>query len=643
MDIVDKDLEKAETQASPRLDPSTHSPPPQSPTEPVQRTMTVESSVSSSSSGSSSSSVSTAPPGSRARATSATTMSRLPTQPDDAPALERNPTALSRIQTARSQHSMTVGATLSSRRSRRPLPAFGGGKPYPEPLPAKEEYVVEFAGADDPLHAQNWPLAKKLYTGAILGYVTLCSAFGSSIFSAATRTVASIYGVSAEVGILGTSLYVLGFATGPIFWAPLSELKGRRLPLIISSFGFGVFNVAVATGKDLQTILICRFWAGFFGACPLTIVAAVFSDMFNNRTRGIAITVFSMTVFTGPLLAPFIGGFINMSYLGWRWTEYLVAIMGFFGFALVLLFLQETYPPVVLVDKAAELRRRTKNWGIHAKQEEIEVDFRELAEKNFSRPLRMLVTEPIVLLISIYMSFIYGSFCIPHFFFFSLSLSGKANNRANAACPKKKKGLLYLFLTAYPIVFQRIHGFNPGVGGLPYFGMICGQLIAGIFIMLRQPSYQRKLAANNDWPVPEWRLPEIVVGGVAFAAGLFWFGWTGYRADIHWVVPTLSGLCTGFGLMAIFLQSLNYLVDAYLMFAASAIAANTFCRSLCGAGFPLFAQYMFDGLGVNWTGTLLGCVAVVLVPVPVLFLFKGRRIRERSAFAPTPPAMLGQS
>lgn len=106
---------------------------------------------------------------------------------------------------------------------------------------------------------------------------------------------------------------------------------------------------------------------------------------------------------------------------------------------------------------------------------------------------------------------------------------------------------------------------NLGVGGLPYFGMIVGQLLAGTLIVLRQPGYQRKLAANNDWPIPEWRLPEVIMGGVSFSVGLFWFAWTGYTKDIHWIVPTLSGLCSGFGLMSIFLQSLNYLVDAYLM------------------------------------------------------------------------------
>jgi len=147
--------------------------------------------------------------------------------------------------------------------------------------------------------------------------------------------------------------------------------------------------------------------------------------------------------------------------LGWRWTEYFVAIMGFLSFGLNVIFLEETYPPVVLVQKASELRRRTKNWGIHAKQEEIEVDFRELITKNFSRPLRLLVTEPIVLLLSIYMAFIYG--------------------------------LLYLFLTAYPIIFQEVHQMNQGVGGLPYFGVVFGMLCAGDTLS------PRKAAITRSW------------------------------------------------------------------------------------------------------------------------------------------------
>ncbi|CAN9263873.1 unnamed protein product [Alternaria alternata] len=409
-----------------------------------------------------------------------------PEQLSDTDNLQRHTSTLSRIHTQRSQHSHTVGSIFRSRSSRsRPLPAFGAGKPYPPPLGSQEDYVVEFDGPDDPLHAQNWAVRKKIFTAAMLGFTTMTAAFASSIFSTATRQISEKFAVGSVVATLGTSFSFMGFA----------------------------------------------------------------------------------------------------------------------AFTLNLLFLSESYPPMILVAKAEELRRRTKNWGIHAKQEEIEIDFRELLEKNFSRPLRMLVTERIVLLLSVYMAFIYG--------------------------------LLYLFLTAYPLVFQGVHRMNPGVGGLPFFGAIIGELLAGTLVFVRQPGYQKKLAANNNVPIPEWRLPEVIAGGVCFAGGIFWFGWTGYKADIHWIVPTLSGLLIGFGIMSIFLQAFNYLIDAYLMFAASAIAANTFLRSLCAAAFPLFARQMFEGMGIEWAATLLGCIAAAMVPVPVWFYLQGAKIREKSAYAPT--------
>ncbi|EPS32704.1 Major facilitator superfamily multidrug transporter FLU1 [Penicillium oxalicum] len=510
--------------------------------------------------------------------------------------------ALSRIETQRLQHSMTVGESVKSRPSKLPLPPMGAGKPYPPQLPDREDYVVEFDGPDDPLYPQNWSLKTKAWTGAMLAFTSICSTFDSAIFSASTRSVASVFGVSVEVSTLSSSLYICGYATGPLIWAPLSELKGRRLPIIFAMLGFGIFNIGVAVAKDLQTLMICRFFCGVFGSSPLAVVAAVFSDIFNNRTRGIAIACFSSTVFLGPLLAPFIGGFINMSYLGWRWTAYIPAFMGFAAFVMNLFFLKESYPPVVLVEKAAELRRRTKNWGIHAKQEEIEVDLRDLVINNFSRPLRLLINEPLILAVTLYLSFIYG--------------------------------LLYCFLTAYTLVFQGVHGMNAGVSGLPLFGMVAGLLIAAAYIILSSSSYNRKLEANGGVPVPEWRLPPVIVGGALFAAGLFWFGWTGFTDSIHWIVPTLSGLFTGFGLLMIFIQLFNYLIDTYLMFAASAIAANTFCRSLVAAGFPLFSRQMFQNLGIQWASTLLGCLAAVLVPIPVGFYFFGKRLRMKSKFAP---------
>ena len=345
--------------------------------------------------------------------------------------------------------------------------------------------------------------------------------------------MADYFGVGEEVSVLGTSLFVLGYAFGPLIWGPFSELKGRKLPILIGMFGFSLFCFAAATAKDLQTLLICRFFTGFFGSCPLSIVGAAFSDMFNNQQRGSAIVIFASTVFMGPMLGPFIGGFIQASYLGWRWNIYIPGMMGSLALVLCIFVVQESYPPIVLVGKASELRRRTKNWGIHAKQEEVEVDLKELVTKNFSRPIRLLVTEPVVLLITLYMSFIYG--------------------------------LLYCFLTAYPLVFQGVHHIKPGVAGLPFFGMMIGIFCVAAYVIFDSKSYNKKLAANGGMPVPEWRLPIVMVGGALFAIGLFWFGWTGYKESIPWIVPTLSGLFTGFGLLAIFIQLFNYIIDSYLM------------------------------------------------------------------------------
>lgn len=367
----------------------------------------------------------------------------------------------------------------------------------------------------------------------ILSYITFNASFSSAIFSSAIHQVSDEFDVSVEVGVLGISLYVLGFAFGPILWGPGSELLGRRIPLIVAMFGFSVFAVAAATAKDYQTLMLSRFFSGFFAAGPLAIVPACFADLYDDSQRGIAITAFAMAVFVGPFASPFVGGFITLSALRWRWTMYISSIMGWLSTVLTALFVRETYAPAILVSKAGRIRRATGNFAIHARQEEIEVDVAELLNTNFMRPVRMLLTEPIIFLITLYMSFIYG--------------------------------LIYLFLGAYPIVFQGVHGMDEGVGGLPFIALIIGQLLGGLYIMLDQTAYKRKLARNHGVQVPEWRLPPVIVGAVAFAVGLFWFGWTGWSKDIHWLAPTASGIVTGFGILCIFLQCFNYLIDTYLM------------------------------------------------------------------------------
>jgi DHA1 family multidrug resistance protein-like MFS transporter len=116
---------------------------------------------------------------------------------------------------------------------------------------------------------------------------------------------------------------------------------------------------------------------------------------------------------------------------------------------------------------------------------------------------------------------------------------------------------------------------------------------------------------------------------------MFWFAWTGEYNSIHWIVPTLAGVFLSTSILLIFVAYLNYLTDTYLMYAASALAANTVCRSACGAAAPLFTQYMFDALGVGGGGSLIAGAACLLAPIPFVFYWYGEPIRRRSKFAPT--------
>ena len=333
-------------------------------------------------------------------------------------------------------------------------------------------------------------LPTRLFTSILVCSGTFVVSFTSAIFAPSINNASKEFGVGSEVGTLGTTLYVLGFATGPLIWAPMSELHGRKWPLTISMLVGGIFTIASASAKDIETLIICRFFAGACGAGQLTVVPGVLADLYDNTYRGMAISLYALTVFVGPFTAPFTGGFIVSSSLGWRWTLYIPAILSLACGCISLFLLRETYAPCLLVAKAAAIRRQTNNWAVYAQHDRVEVNPRQLIEKYFTRPLRMLITEPIILLVSVYMSFIYA--------------------------------LVYCLLEAYPYVFGEIYGMTPGVSGLPFIGLIIGQVLSCGFLLSQHVSYTNNLVRNKNVPVPEWRLNPAILGAPIFTIGIFW-------------------------------------------------------------------------------------------------------------------------
>ncbi|TVY52931.1 putative transporter [Lachnellula cervina] len=352
------------------------------------------------------------------------------------------------------------------------------GKGLPPALTAShDDYLVDLTGDDDPASAQSWPLRRKLRNAAVLGFDTLVASWGSSVYSAAVQPVSKEFHVGTVVSILGLTLYICGFATGPLAFAPMSELYGRKLPITGACFVFTCFMFAAATAKDFQTLMLTRFFGGVFASCPLAVVGGAFADLFGNETRGIAIAAFSSLVFIGPFISPIVGAFITESYLGWRWTEYITGIMGALAFVLDLFILEETYEKTLLQRRAAYFRSETQNFAIHHISEEEVVDMKDLFNKHLSLPLKLLFLEPIVFLITIYTAFIYG--------------------------------ILYLFLEAYPIVFAEKRGINEAVATLPYIGLIIGVIVGSAIVIAFEPRYNRKLRANNNIPVSRFLILEV--------------------------------------------------------------------------------------------------------------------------------------
>lgn len=185
---------------------------------------------------------------------------------------------------------------------------------------------------------------------------------------------------------------------------------------------------------------------------------------------------------------------------------------------------------------------------------------------------------------------------------------------------------------AFPIVYQQYRGWSAGIGGLAFLGVAVGMLMAVGYSVWANKRYGRISDEYDGFAPPEARLPLCMVGSVAVPIGLFWFAWTNYPS-IHWIVSIMAGAPFGFGMVLIFLGIMNYLIDAYTIFAASVLAANSVLRSLFGAAFPLFTTQMYNGLGIHWASSIPAFLALICVPFPFIFYKYGPTIRQKCKYA----------
>ncbi|KAK8039961.1 multidrug resistance protein [Apiospora rasikravindrae] len=467
----------------------------------------------------------------------------------------------------------------------------------------KDPFEVTFDGDHDAYCPRSMSLMHKWAIVIIVGLGSLCLTCVSSIYTTTYSQMNPEFGISTIVGTLGLSTFVLGIALGPLLMSPLSEFFGRR-PIYLVSWGmFLIWLIPSAVAKNAATMIVARFFDGFFGSSFLSVAGGSVSDLFRRDAIQAPMVIIALAPFIGPSLGPLLGGFINYN-VNWRWTYYVSIIWAFVLFIAIVLFTPETYHPVKLREKARSLRKETGDERWKAPMEMKDKSVARAVGLSLLRPFQLLIWEPMCLCLCLFSAILLGT--------------------------------LYLFFGAFHLIFGAVYDFNLWQTGLAFMGILIGMLAAGATDPLWHRVYARLLEQNNGVPEPEFRLPPAVAGAVLVPIGLFMFAWTTFPW-VHWMVPIVGSGIFGMGWLSrtllVFTGIFTFLVDAYPKYAASAMAANAFTRCVFAAAFPLFGLQMYERLGYQWGSSLIAFLTVAMMPFPYLFFRYGRQIRKHSKYA----------
>ncbi|THX05056.1 MFS general substrate transporter [Aureobasidium pullulans] len=449
---------------------------------------------------------------------------------------------------------------------------------------------------NDPENPRNWSMAYKSFVVFAMSYSTTVTVLFSTSYTVTIASLERVFDVGHLTALLGLTTYLIGMAAGSTVLAPLSEMYGRRPVYIFSTAIFVLLILPCALAKNIESLLIPRFFGAFAAASLVSNAPGSINDIVVEEYRALAFSIWAIGPLNGPVVGPIIGGF-TYQYLGWRWTNWLVMILAGVAFAFVAI-VKETYGPTLLRKRAAKKRKETGDPRWWSRFDEKKA-FLPLLKVNLSRPFVLMVTEPICIFWDVYVAIVYGT--------------------------------LYLSFVAYPIVFQQQRGWSPGLGGLAF----CGIGIGNLLTILLEPACRRLINSHSKDPEtgdipPEAMVSVICIAAVSLAAGELWFAWT-CTPNIHWIVPILAGVPFGAGNAGVFIYSNNYLVHSYSVYAASALAGNAVLRSIMGAVLPLAGPAMYASLGSNWAGCTLGLIEMACVPIPVVFYLYGKKIRAKSS------------
>ena len=430
------------------------------------------------------------------------------------------------------------------------------------------------------MNPKNWPSKKKWAATACIASFTFLSPLASSMIAPAIPDIMQDFNITRPLeGQITLSIFVLAYAVGPMLLGPLSELYGRVIISQCSNVFFLVFNTACGFSQSKTQLMAFRFLAGLGGSAPLALGGGVLGDIFRPEERGKAMGLYAMGPLLGPAVGPLVGGFVAQ-YSSWRWMFYATSVVNVIILGAGFIWFHESYAIFLLHKKAKRIRLETGNDRYRAPgEDDLHMPVWKKVSKTMARAFGMLFTQPIVQVMALYMGFSYG--------------------------------ILYLMLSTYPALWRDQYGQSSGISGLNYISLglgffigapLCGKANDTIYKKLKEKSPDKK-------GQPEFRMPLVIVVSLFVPIGLLTYGWAA-QAHTHWIVPNIGAFLFAIGTIAAFQCVTTYLVDTFMRFAASAVAAVTVLRSLFGFAFPIFAPSMYSALGYGWGNTVLAIAAI---------------------------------
>ena len=351
----------------------------------------------------------------------------------------------------------------------------------------------------------------------------------------------------------------------------------------------------------MAALILCRFLAGVGGSASLTIGGGVVSDLFPLTERGKASALFSLGPLFGPVIGPIMGGFVAQR-IGWRWVYWILLIACAVISTCNALFNQETHAAVILRRKTRIQRATSPRADLisaydlsRATQDQPRTQM--FVFHSMVRPFRIVFSSPVLMFLLIYIAFLFG--------------------------------LLYLLFTTITSVFTETYQWRVEFTGLAYLGIGIGFVI-GILIVAETSDATtiRLTQANHGIYHAEMRLASCLLFALLVPISFFWYGWSAQK-HTHWIVPIIGLVPFGAGLMGIFASIQTYFIDVSGDYAASAVAGMTSVRCLFGACLPLAGPSMYKSLGIGWGNSVLGFIALGLIPAPALIFKYGAEFRKK--------------